>query len=308
MKFYIGNTDIDWYHSLHELSPEDMNFWQPGGSTRFRAIESGSPFLLKLKSPINKIAGVGFFSSHSILPIDFAWEVFHERNGVSSYQEFIAKIKAYRGPNNTLDKNPRIGCIVLTNPVFFNEADWIQIPENWSPNIVQGKTFSTEDDYSLNYWSQVDYLLTKYSNGYFHSNFKEGEPQYEKYLTKIRIGQGAFRVAVTDAYSYKCAVCGERTLPVLEAAHIIPYSESGINKTNNGMLLRSDLHKLFDKGYITITDKFDIEISKRIKEQFENGRDYYKYHGKQLVSLPSNIIDRPQKDYLRYHNEHIYRG
>lgn len=307
MNYYIGNTDFDWYRFLKRINPEDINFWQPGGLSHFKAIETGAPFLLKLKSPINKVVGIGFFTSHSLLPIDFAWEVFQERNGTANYLDFYSKIKAYRGPSNPIEKNSNIGCIVLTDPIFFDEADWISLPSDWSKNIVQGKTYNTDDDYGKRYWALVENVLLKYIVTQNADISNEPIPLYARYLTKVRIGQGAFRVLVTDAYSRRCAISGEKTLPVLEAAHIKPYSSYGINSTNNGLLLRSDLHKLFDSGYITVTDNYNIEISRRIKEEFKNGRDYYKYHGQKLVSLPFNNFDKPKKDFLTWHNENIFR-
>ena len=60
----------------------------------------------------------------------------------------------------------------------------------------------------------------------------------------------------------------------LDTAHIKPFSKSGPNYTRNGLLIRSDIHKLFDKGYVTITPDYTIEVSKRIKEEYENGREY----------------------------------
>jgi len=307
MNYYIGNTDLDWYSFLRKINPEDINFWQPGGLSHFKAIETGSPFLLKLKSPINKIAGIGFFTSHSILPIDFAWEIFQERNGTNDYLDFYSKIKSYRGSSNPIEKNPNIGCIVLTNPIFFNESDWISLPLDWAKNIVQGKTYRTEDENGKTYWARIESVLLKYSVNQSTEIASEPTPLYGRYLTNVRIGQGAFRVLVTDAYSRRCAISGERTLPVLEAAHIKPYSTFGINTTNNGLLLRADLHKLFDTGYITVTDKYNIEISKRIKEEFENGRDYYKFHGQHLVSLPHNNFEMPSKEYLKWHNDNLFK-
>ena len=67
------------------------------------------------------------------------------------------------------------------------------------------------------------------------------------------------------------------------------------------------MHKLFDSGYITVTNKYNIEISRKIKEEFENGRDYYKFHGQHLVSLPQNTFDLPKKDFLKWHNENIFK-
>ncbi|MEO1023686.1 MAG: hypothetical protein AAFW89_14170 [Bacteroidota bacterium] len=78
MKYYLGVTDNEWFSFLSSRNNEDINFWQPGGKTRFSAIHPGAPFLFKLKSPLNAIGGVGFFSSHSILPLDVAWDIFGE--------------------------------------------------------------------------------------------------------------------------------------------------------------------------------------------------------------------------------------
>src|SRR5690606_11461688 len=83
---------------------------------------------------------------------------------------------------------------------------------------------------------------------------KEEGPRYgAEYLARARLGQGAFRVLVTDAYQKRCAISGERTLPVLQAAHIRPYAAAGPHRVSNGLLLRSDLHILFDRGYVTVT-------------------------------------------------------
>lgn len=126
-----------------------------------------------------------------------------------------------------------------------------------------------------------------------------------EYLARARLGQGAFRVLVTEAYSKRCGITGERTLPVLEAGHIKPYSDAGPNTANNGLLLRSDIHKLFDLGYLTVTNDFHVEVSKRIKEEYENGRDYYALHGNKL-NVPSHLADYPSRQFIEWHNENIY--
>ena len=77
---------------------------------------------------------------------------------------------------------------------------------------------------------------------------------------------------------------------------------------DNGLLLRSDLHILFDRGYLTVTPELKIEISRRIKEEYENGRDYYKYHGSPLSVLPPAQMDHPNPMFLRWHNEIVFRA
>ena len=130
----------------------------------------------------------------------------------------------------------------------------------------------------------------------------------EAYLARGRLGQGAFRVLVTDAYQRRCAVTGERTLPVLEAAHIKPYAESGPHRVSNGILLRSDLHKLFDLGYVTVTPDLRLEVSRRLKAEWENGREYYAYHGRELQVRPSNPSSLPGAEYLSWHNEQRFKA
>jgi putative restriction endonuclease len=51
-----------------------------------------------------------------------------------------------------------------------------------------------------------------------------------------------------------------------------------------------------------------VEISKRIKEEFENGKEYYKFHGENLFNLPNRIQDKPGSGFIEWHNENIYKG
>ncbi|HLP39738.1 HNH endonuclease [Lacibacter sp.] len=313
MKFYLGVTDNNWFNFLASQNREDVNFWQPGGNTTFKVLTSGAPFLFKLKSPINVIGGIGFFSSHTFLPISIAWDAFGRGNGCESYQDLQRMIFQYRQDRITL--NPTIGCIVLTNPIFFSQEDWIEVPEDWSKSIVQGKSYTTETATGKVLWEKIDRLLQKYlypmpDEAKSQLILEESEtPMYGKsVLTKVRLGQGAFRVLVTDAYSRKCAISGEKTLPVLEAAHIKPYAESGPHFISNALLLRSDLHKLFDSGYLTISPDLKVEVSKRIKEEFQNGKEYYKFHGASLYNLPNRVKDKPEERFIEWHNEHIFKG
>lgn len=68
------------------------------------------------------------------------------------------------------------------------------------------------------------------------------------------------------------------------------------------------MHTLFDRGYLTINEQYIIEVSRRIKEDYGNGKEYYAYHGKPLMSLPDNFEERPAKDFLLWHNENLYVG
>jgi putative restriction endonuclease len=114
-------------------------------------------------------------------------------------------------------------------------------------------------------------------------------------------------VSVTDAYDRACAVTAEHSLPALEAVHIRSYADQGPHEVRNGILLRADLHRLFDKGYVTVTPDHHLEVSNRLRADYSNGRTYYPLQG-QALRLPSAERDRPAAEFLTWHNEHVYRG
>jgi putative restriction endonuclease len=68
------------------------------------------------------------------------------------------------------------------------------------------------------------------------------------------------------------------------------------------------LHKLFDAGYVTVTDDYRFEVSPAIKEEYHNGREYYSLHGRKLLVLPGSANDQPSQAFLRWHNENVYRA
>ncbi len=304
VKLYIGVTDKEWFFFLRERHPDEVNFWQPSGGRSFKAIQPGEPFLFKLHSPTNFIVGGGFFVRHTPLPSSLAWEAFGEKNGVPDLEMLRKRVSKYRRDISPADKDPIIGCSLLTEPFFWEESDWIPVPSDWAPNIVQGKTYSTEDPIGADIWNSV---LQRRGTPAERVGDELSEARYgAAFLARARLGQGAFRILVTDAYSRRCAITGERTLPVLEAAHIKPYADEGPHRVYNGLLLRSDLHILFDRGYITVTPDKHVEVSRRIREEFDNGRDYYVYHGHELAVLPETVSDQPDGTFLRWHNEHVF--
>lgn len=309
MRMYVGVTDYDWFRTLKEANCDEVNFWKPGGSSNFKALDKGEMFLFKLHSPRDYIVGGGFFLQFSILPTTLAWEAFGLANGAKSLKELNTRVYKYKKTTRAIDSNPQIGCIMLSMPFYFEEHDWISVPENWHKNIVQGKTYDTSDSIGKSLFDAVNNNLSK--QNLTQGLIQEESEQYrygKEQIIKPRIGQGAFKVLITDAYQRRCAITGEKTLPVLEAAHIKPFSLEGPNEINNGLLLRRDFHTLFDRGYLTIDKSLTVEVSHRIKEDFGNGREYYTHHGKKLIVMPSRQDQLPDETYLEWHNENIYLG
>jgi len=307
MKIYVGVTDQDWYEFLSRRQPwDEVNFWQPSGGRRFGTLQPGDLFLFKLHAPLNTIVGGGFFAHWTSLPVSLAWEAFTEGNGVGSLLEMKHRIGRYRG-GTAVRADHVVGCIVLIRPFFVPASSWLPMPRDWSLNIVQGKSYDTGSSIGRELYESVrtlgisDEILM----------IDQAPPTRERYgrirAVRGRLGQGAFQVLVTDAYARRCAITAERTLPALEAAHIRPYSEGGEHWIDNGLLLRRDLHALFDRGYVTVTPNRVVEVSRRIKEEFENGRDYYALHGRPLHP-PDDAESGPSEHLLRWHNEAVYLG
>jgi len=310
MNFYVGVTDKGWFDFLRQEPREDVNFWKPLGGANFGAVPSGAPFLLKLRKPEHSIVGVGFFTVQAKASVSFAWETFGNRNGYNDLLDFRAAINKYRvAHHKPAELNPEISCLVLTAPIFFRKPDWIPAPADWGDPIVTGKVYNTQSAIGNKLWADVSATMLKYRQDPFTQELAtdslvlESPGIYREALTKVRIGQGAFKALVTQAYDKKCAISGEKTLPVLEAAHIQPFSQAGPNSLGNGLLLRSDLHKLFDRHYLTIdANDLVVQVSSRIKEEFQNGKEYYRFDGKPLQVLPKLLGDQPAKQYLQHHN------
>ena len=300
----IAVTDGDWFEMLRR-QPDlaEVNFWAPSAAN-FRALQPGELFLFKLHAPRNFIVGGGIFAYANALPCSLAWEAFGEANGARSAQEMRARIARYRRADPGDRSDFEIGCRILTQPFFFAETDWIPVPASWAPNIVSFKTYNTGDAEGLALWDAVNERMNRPDlSGMAEAQARFGEPQ----LIRPRLGQGAFRVLVTDIYNRRCAITHERTLPALEAAHIRPYGDGGAHEAQNGLLLRRDIHSLFDAGYVTVTPDLRFEVSRRIKEEFDNGRHYYELHGHK-IDAPSDVGRRPDAEVLTWHNENRFRG
>ena len=303
MNIYVGVTDKNWYQQLRQEKVDEVNFWNPGAAP-FRALKENELFLFKLHYPDNYIVGGGFFVRYTQLPPFLAWDAFGTKNGTTSYSELIKRIEKYRGRNNITEYS-QIGCTILTEPFWFDESDWLPVPE-WSKSIVKGKAYSTETEIGRKLFLDVQDRLSRSLAP--KPAIEIDGPRYVEGVTKHRLGQGAFRIAVTDAYQRRCAITGEKTLPVLEAAHIMPYANDGPHDVKNGILLKSDFHTLFDDGYITLTRDYRIEVSHRLHDDYGNGKDYYKYHGQKILVLPEFDSLRPDPIFIEWHNENVYLG
>ena len=231
---------------------------------------------------------------------------FLEKNGVKNKQELVERAHKYKEEHHMDLDDMRIGCIVLTEPFFFEKKDWINPINDWAPQIVQGKKYDTTVGEGKRVYKEVIKRLNFYTDSRYNKSMVIPKVKYYETTTKHRIGQGAFRVLVTDAYARRCAISGERALPVLQAAHIRAFSKDGLNEVNNGILLRSDIHTLFDRGYITISTDYKVMVGNRLKQDFGFCQNYYNYQDK-TIYLPQNKTYYPLKEYLQWHMENVFK-
>jgi len=217
---FVAVTDGEWFRFLAgQPGLDEVNFWQPSPRT-FRTLQPGEPFLFKLHAPESFIAGGGFFVRWSPLPCSMAWEVFGLENGAATLGDMRRRVERYRRvPASSEDYE--VGCIVLTQPFFFERADWFSPPEDFSPNVQTGKRSDlSEPPHGTRLWEEVALrTMARELDLDIEVEAEPGRTFGEPILVRPRLGQGAFRVLVTETYERRCAITGEKILPVLEAAH-----------------------------------------------------------------------------------------
>src|SRR5688572_5321697 len=119
--------------SAEASAAEEVNFWNPSAHYLFRG-PVGSPFLFRLKAPINMIGGFGLVAYAERLPEWLAWECFGQANGAATLQEMrgqVARLREHAAI--TAEKSlSQIGCIILSQPVLFPPDLWIPQPTGWA--------------------------------------------------------------------------------------------------------------------------------------------------------------------------------
>src|ERR1700687_2936824 len=232
MRLFVGVTDFDW-HTFLAARPhlDEVNFWQPSGGVSFKALAPGELFLFKLHSPRNYIVGGGVLAHWSQFPVSLAWEAFGDKNGVESLTEMRRRLAKYRRASGDPTTDYTIGCIMLEQPFFLDERDWIPAPRDWSQNIVRGKRYAATEAEGRRLWQALVSTVPLATAG-MGAAAPEPQAVFETRsprptLVYPRLGQGSFRLLVTDLYQRRCVVTGERTLPVLQASHIKSIEDGG---------------------------------------------------------------------------------
>jgi putative restriction endonuclease len=302
----IAPTDFEWFQKLASIpNVDEVNFWQPAGHRPLKSLKPGDPFFFKLKKPHDAVGGFGTFVRTCPAPALFAWEAFGEKNGVSSHDELVARCKKYRGklkmPPLEPGEDPEIGCVLIVQPVFFKPDEWIAQPNDWKPTTISPTYYDLAKGEGARIWEECIRRGVA-----FHDLETEAPRRGSPRLIEPRLGQGAFRVSVMDAYGSACSITEEHSLPALEAAHIKPFALGGPHSVRNGLLFRADIHRLFDAGYATVTREGIFRVSPRLKKDWSNGRSYYPLDGKKLA-IPLKAADGPDAELLEWHSSTVFK-
>lgn len=320
MKAYVGVTDRAWAEFLAQRPHlGEINFWRPSSNQVFKRIGLGDLFLFKTRYPHNRIVGGAVFSGFTRAPLSEAWAAFGEGNGRSSLEELREALNRYRvkegNPAIRVGEDPMIGCVMLRDPVFFDGQTFAP-PSDFASNLVQGKGYDdVTGSVHAEYFAPIaDRVLSGGGDTLLEEDPDDSETWAHHGPTRgpfrpvrQRFGQEAFKLALLDAYQGRCAVTGRDVQPTLEAAHIHPVAEGGLHRLDNGLLLRADLHKLFDSGYVTITPKLTVQVSPSLYKHSPAAEEYTSLEGGS-VSVPQRRADRPHRDALAWHMEKVFKS
>ncbi len=314
---FIAITDKAWFDFLAgeavDGRVDEVNFWSPRATRPMKRMTPGEPVFLRLKSPHNAIAGYGFFAHFATLRLDECWRLFGWRNGDPYEAAFLQRIGRFRGLDLLDPRVPQapMGCTVLRDVRFWPASAWMPwgVSEGWAKNIVQGKTELDP--------VRAQALLDRIAHDALH---REVEAELDatfaildvdtrrrrEALMVVREGQGTFRARLLGAYGTRCAVTGEHTEPVLDAAHIQPYLGPRSNHVQNGLILTKEFHTLFDMGYVGITPEYRVRVSPILRDRWNNGRRYYTYADQSLLVLPTREAERPSREALDWHLRNVF--
>jgi putative restriction endonuclease len=309
VKGYVGVTDGKWFRFLAgRPDVNEVNFWRPGGGSVFRVLSPGEPFFFKTHYPHNRVVGGGFYSGFAHLRVSEAWEFFGVANGAQSLDEMRLRVGKYRRTPIAPTEDPVIGCVFVRDVAFFAPGDSVEPPPRFAPNVVQGKSYDFADPSTRSYFEELLQMLLARSTtpDLAHgATWHRDGPTYAQRLTRQRLGQRSFQAVVLQAYERRCAITGAKIRPVLEAAHIRPLNAGGEHRLDNGLLLRSDIHTLFDRGYIGVDPKYRLVVSPRLREEFHNGDELYTRSGSP-IAVPVRRADRPNAEFLDWHLDQIF--
>ena len=183
---------------------------------------------------------------------------------------------------------PPVKCVYLVRKsTLYNSS--VPLSSLANPNIHFGHRMTEEE------FRDLQRLAGGTTENHNFPSLPQSPLELERVLREVqrRLGQSDFKKRLIFVYNARCAVSGCDAVEALEAAHIAPYSVSASNDPSNGLLLRADIHTLFDRNLIGIDpESLTVAVGTVLKKT-----SYCDLHGKQLA-LPADPAARPNAQAL----------
>ncbi len=298
----IARPELDG-RSVGRLRLDEANFWSPRAPRPPKSFLPGEPMFFRLGEPTRALVGFGYYATHHLVSVYTAWDLFGPKNGAARLSDLALML----GRTSTQALEAPLSCMVLRDLVLWPDPRWIPWGvERGYPNSGAQRGRTDRENGPL-----LAALLAD-----------EGQPPPEviaPFVARsiderrlaareiaLREGQGTFRMRLLKAYEGQCAITREHTEPVLEAAHIQPYLGPESNHIQNGLLLTSEFHTLFDRGLIGIEppkagrDSYRLRVSRQLEARWKNGHRYYGHDNAELF-IPRTPAERPSREALQWH-------
>lgn len=133
----------------------------------------------------------------------------------------------------------------------------------------------------------------------------------ENYEEDIFLRSAVFKKQIPKIYQNKCCITGLKitsfyNISMIDACHIIPFSETHDDTVGNGIALCPNLHRAFDRGLITINEDYKVIISRNFREESPCSHSIMQFDNKPII-LPQNPKYYPKIENLSWHNQNVFR-
>jgi HNH endonuclease len=250
MSAVYASTTPTWFDQLALIKPERVAFWQPTPARPARIAPGERWYFKELGAP--RILGYGEFVGWEQLS---ALELFGKYGAACGYASVPELVGAFRVFDPDVDEHTPIGNVILENftpfdpPLPLDNVNLKDLTVRFvyleGPDPIASYVAGLRPSAAIAPFTLRDSGLAKRVAA----------------ARKVRVGQAAFRRLLIDVYGPVCALTGPQLEETLQAAHIQPYVDAESNHLSNGLVLRADMHVLFDLGLVTLTADMHIRVS-----------------------------------------------
>ncbi len=216
---------------------------------------------------------------------------------------------------------------LITNPKttfkLTNKKEWMLTEEGYNKVLKLLKIPISEKENFVTKTYEVQKIIKSIQDKPRPSSYQPIEDNSNRIVAtrEYKVRKRGFRLAVLEAYDYKCAFCGLKIFSLknkninweVQAAHIVPHREKGKDDLLNGLSLCRLHHWAFDEGWLSIYDNYMIDVSKRIEKlPVQYGRlnefDFIRYflNDKKRIILPLNKNYYPHYNSIMWHRKNIF--